>query len=341
MLEKYELVQSINNEHNVYLVKNIQDNSFYVKKELSIFDINVYNYLSKNTFFGIPFIKELIASNDKLIVIEEYIGGQSLERALKTGRVFSEFETKKIAIRICEILNQFDTEYSIVHRDIKPSNIIIRNDEELFIIDFNTAKIINGSKARDTVLLGTEGYAAPEQYGFASSSIQTDIFAIGVLMKELLTGTNTLNDFYTSPLKNIITKCTRLDPADRYQNYNELIEDLSKHGKTEIKDLIPVGYRSRKPWKMVLSSIWYIFVLWFSFSLEVDNTYGVKLLIVRLGMAVALISTTLFAGNYQNIQDNIPKIQEVNMVLKVIIITIFSILIFLSILILFLITVSL
>lgn len=50
MLEKYELVQSINNEHNVYLVKNIQDNSFYVKKELSIFDINVYNYLSKNTF---------------------------------------------------------------------------------------------------------------------------------------------------------------------------------------------------------------------------------------------------------------------------------------------------
>ncbi|MBR2533974.1 MAG: protein kinase [Erysipelotrichaceae bacterium] len=341
MLEKYELVQSINNEHNVYLVKNIQDNSFYVKKELSIFDINVYNYLSKNTFFGIPFIKELIASNDKLIVIEEYIGGQSLERALKTGRVFSEFETKKIAIRICEILNQFDTEYSIVHRDIKPSNIIIRNDGELFIIDFNTAKFINENKAKDTVLLGTEGYAAPEQYGFASSSVQTDIYAIGVLMKELLTGTNMLNDYYASPLKSVITKCTRLDPSDRYQNFNELIEDLSKHSTTRLKDLIPVGYRSRKPWKMVLSSMWYLFILWFSFSLKVDNTYGVKLFIIRLGMAVALISSTLFAGNYQNIHDNIPKIQEVNKVLKVIIIAILSILVCLSILIFFLITVSL
>ena len=72
----------------------------------------------------------------------------------------------------------------IIHRDIKPSNIMITEQNHVVLLDFNAAKLYTNASTNDTVLLGTKGYAAPEQYGFGSSSPQTDIYAIGVLIKE-------------------------------------------------------------------------------------------------------------------------------------------------------------
>ena len=193
MLNSYTDIQKISENHDIYLVRSLQDNIFYVKKILNIYDVNVYNWLSKNNIAGIPKVKEYEEINGKLIVIEEYIAGKTLEDILKEKGHLSEKEVKQITLTICQILKEIEDSIPLVHRDIKPANIIIKDNGQLYLIDFNAAKIIYEEKSRDTILLGTRGYAAPEQYGFASSNIQTDIYAIGVLMKELLTGSINLN----------------------------------------------------------------------------------------------------------------------------------------------------
>ena len=74
----------------------------------------------------------------------------------------------------------------IIHRDIKPSNIIITSYNYAMLLDFNAAKQFSGQNESDTVLIGTPGYAAPEQYGFGSSSPKTDIYSLGIVLREML-----------------------------------------------------------------------------------------------------------------------------------------------------------
>ena len=74
----------------------------------------------------------------------------------------------------------------IIHRDIKPSNIIITAYNRAVLLDFNAAIYYSCQSTEDTILLGTQGYASPEQYGFGSSSPQTDIYSMGILFRELL-----------------------------------------------------------------------------------------------------------------------------------------------------------
>ncbi len=334
MLEKYEIIQSINKEHNVFLVKNIQDGSFYVKKILEIYDIDIYKYLYENNLRGVPFIKEYYEDDGKLTVIEEYISGQNLETILSSGKVFTEAETRSIIIKLCIILKQLTDHIPFVHRDIKPSNIIIKNNGDLYLVDFNISKLVDESKARDTILLGTEGYAAPEQYGFASSSVQTDIYAIGVLMKELLTGTNILNDYYNSSLKPVIEKCTKIDPLSRYQNYDELIKDINNERiVTDFHKYAFVGFRSDKLWIKVFAFLWYVFIIVIAFNLTSENATGFKLFFDRVGFAIAFISMTLFAGNYMGCHEKLSIKKEWNMVLRIVLITVLDILLGLSIII--------
>lgn len=311
MLEKYTIVQTIDDSHKVYLVKSVQDNCFYVKKVLDYYDKNVYSWLSSHKINGIPFIKEINEIDNKLIVIEEYVSGRSLESILSSKGKLNENEVKQIITAVCNILKRITDEIPLVHRDIKPSNIIIKDNGELFLIDFNTAKIIYESKSRDTVLLGTEGYAAPEQYGFAASNIQTDIYAIGVMMNELLTGSIDLNSDYSGDLKPIIQKCTMMDPKTRYTDYQSLIKQLKQKTIIFNKKFVPVGFRRGNALSICLSIVWYLMIIFISSGLEVEGSYGINLLIDRIGFALSLIAVTLFSGNYLNCQKLI-NIQKIN-----------------------------
>lgn len=303
MLEKYTNVQTISESHKIYLVKSVQDNSFYVKKELSIYDLNVYKWLLNNRIKGLPTIKELIEVDNKLFVIEEYISGKTLELILEQRKIFTEKEVIQIVVTISNILKTITDKIPLVHRDIKPSNIIIKDDGEIYLIDFNTAKICYEKKSRDTILLGTEGYAAPEQYGFASSNIQTDIYAIGVLMKELLTGSNELNDNYSSKLKPIINKCTMMDPSARYADYQSLINQLTNLKPKKYKKYLPVGYRKGNIISIIIATIWYVFIFSISANLIVEGSYGIRLTIDRIGVFLAFVASTFYAGNYLNCQN--------------------------------------
>lgn len=298
MQEKYLSIQTIGSDGKVSLVQSLINGSFYVKKVLDIYEKNVYRWLVDNPINGVPVIREIYEENNKLVVIEEYVSGSTLDVILEEKDRLDEADVRELIIEICKILKDITDLIPMVHRDIKPSNIIVKDNGEVYIIDFNTAKITYESKSRDTVLLGTQGYAAPEQYGFSPSSVRTDIYALGVLMKEMLTGNIDLNENYESKLKPIIDKCTMMEPKQRYGSYEELIAVLEGRKYNKWKNSI-VGFRKGNPVYMIIASIWYLIILLMMLTMTVDGVTGFKLILERIFIGTSFFMVTQFTGNFK------------------------------------------
>ena len=131
---------------------------------------------------------------------------------------------------ICDAL-EFLHSLNIIHRDIKPQNIIIDENDKAVLIDLQAARNIADKQKKDTVNLGTVGYAAPEQYGVHQSIPPTDIYALGVLLNEMLTGAHPSINTPTGKLGRIIKKCTETQIYKRYQTVSSLAKDLKKYNK--------------------------------------------------------------------------------------------------------------
>ena len=187
-------------------------------------------------------------------------------------------------------------------------------------------------KSKDTVLIGTSGYAAPEQYGFASSNAQTDIYAVGVLLNELLTGKLIGDEMYIGRLAGVIRKCTAFDPEQRYISISQLKKALSGQNKPAYsnsgRNYMPPGFRSKTPWKMVAGSIGYLLYLLFSIIIEVEGASVFSLWLNRFTVLFIFLSMTFFAANYQNIHMHLPLTSSSNRVIKAIGLLVGSFLIF-------------
>src|SRR5699024_6653849 len=90
------------------------------------------------------------------------------------------------AIQICKALWVLHS-MAAVHRDIKPENVILRGSDAV-LIDFDAARLHKPDHETDTQILGTTGFAAPEQYGLSQSDTRTDIYSLGILINVMLTG---------------------------------------------------------------------------------------------------------------------------------------------------------
>ena len=175
----------------------------------------VYNILKDNPSDYLPHINSVEISDGRTVVCEEYIEGKSLAQVS-----ISEKQTVRIMIQLCSAL-EFIHSLGIVHRDIKPSNILLQNDGNIRLIDFEAARFVREDSDKDTRCLGTEGFAPPEQYGFSQTDFRSDIYAAGQTMKTLL-GSLSAKPAY----KKIILRCTSLDPDKRYQSAAELKKAL-------------------------------------------------------------------------------------------------------------------
>ena len=184
----YKTIATLNQQHHIYFVQNTISKQVFVKKELTVYSLEVYQMLKEHPIFGIPKIVDYYEYNHKLTVIEEFINGELLCDKIERGDMYED-DICNYIYQLCEILEQLHHNMPpIVHRDIKPSNVMITTRGEVFLLDFNAAKFHSqqGNRTSDTVLLGTQGYAAPEQYGFGESSPKTDIYSLGILFKECL-----------------------------------------------------------------------------------------------------------------------------------------------------------
>ena len=125
----------------------------------------------------IPEIYYYSEAYGKTYVIEEFISGETLAAELEQGKKFTAEQVRNIALQICEALIVLHG-HGILHRDIKPGNIIVQGSG-VWLIDFGAAKAEGNTKEHDTVILGTPGFAPPEQYGFTTTDARSDIYALG------------------------------------------------------------------------------------------------------------------------------------------------------------------
>lgn len=183
----------------------------------------VYQQLLNYSCQNLPEVFEVASQGDKHVVLEEFIEGDNLG-ALLQGALFSPKETRDIVVQLCRALWVLHS-MSAVHRDIKPENIIIRGKDAI-LIDFDAARLHKPEHENDTQILGTAGYAAPEQYGLSQSDIRTDIYAMGILINVMLTGEHPSKKLASGKLGRVVGHCTHVNPQKRYKNVLCLMEAL-------------------------------------------------------------------------------------------------------------------
>ena len=164
------------------------------------------------------------------IVVEEFINGKSFEELLESKRYLTETRARELLLQFCDGLIMLHRK-GIIHRDIKPSNIILQavgGHDFVRLIDYDAARIVKEEQKEDTRLLGTKGYAPPEQYGYGQTDQRSDIYSLGITFLEML-GEN-----YNGWLRPILQKCTEVDARSRYQTVTELKSDLLHHRRNKL-----------------------------------------------------------------------------------------------------------
>ena len=126
-------------------------------------------------------------------------------------------------MELCQALTILHSN-EIIHRDIKPENIIVTQEGDVKLIDFDISRIGNNNAKKDTVILGTTGFAAPEQYGIAQTDERSDIYSIGILINVMLTGDHPSKKMCKGKWQKIVNKCTKINPDERYQSVKELMK---------------------------------------------------------------------------------------------------------------------
>lgn len=194
----------------VHLVRSNDGLQMFVRKKLTG-QHPIYRMLKEYSHPCLPKLYQVTVSEDSTTVIEEYIEGRTSGTVELSRRQFLQ-----IVREMCSVL-EFLHGKGIIHRDIKPSNILLTEDGHVRLIDFDASRMHREEAEQDTILLGTRGFAPPEQYGFAQTDERADIYALGVTLEQLL-GRNTWKPRY----KRIIRKCRNLDPDKRYQSVRQL-----------------------------------------------------------------------------------------------------------------------
>lgn len=186
----------------------------YVRKELRG-SHPIYQQLQTLPHPYLPQILQVDQHQDGITLLEEYIDGANLAEIK-----LPEKQAVALMEELCEVL-VFLHSHGILHRDIKPSNLLLATDGHIRLIDFDAAREEKPNGDSDTQLLGTKGYAPPEQYGFAQTDARTDIYAVGVTMKQLLG-----KWAEKRPYRHILRKCTEFAPKRRYQTAGALLRAL-------------------------------------------------------------------------------------------------------------------
>lgn len=197
------------------------------------------NLMKKLDHPALPRIVDIIDNGQTLYVIMDYIEGESLDKILNEYGAQPEDLVLSWAMQLCDALNYLHSQKpAIIYRDMKPANIMLKPEGNLKVIDFGIAREYKEQNLADTTVLGTKGYAPPEQHGSRQTDARSDIYALGMTMHHLLTGVDPRPvDYIYAPVRQwnpelsegieyIIDKCTALDPEDRYQNCDELMYDL-------------------------------------------------------------------------------------------------------------------
>ena len=206
------------------LVRNNNSGRLLVKKTMDLSMLALHKKLMTLDCEQIVRIFDVCEIDGQCVVLEEYIPGKTLEEIIETDCISPETAAGYM-FELCKGLQVLHAN-GIIHRDIKPANIMIPFDGCLKIIDFDISRFSSGDAPHDTTILGTAGYAAPEQFGFMQTDNKSDIYAAGVLFAVMMTGQLPDLRAIAGPYAKIIKKCTMLSPEERYHSAQALQRDI-------------------------------------------------------------------------------------------------------------------
>lgn len=259
---EYEVLKVINDTVSLAL----NGSSVCVLKRICGDDEDIYNKLIKVHNNNVAEIYDVIEKNGAKYVVEEYIDGVTLEGYLERKGALDVKETANIILAVCNGLQAVHM-LGVVHRDINPKNIMISKSGIVKIIDFGISRTTKFGKSSDTFILGTQGYAAPEQFGFHQTNRKADIYALGVMMNYMLTLEFPNTKLATGALKPIIKKCIEIDENNRYGDVYELACAVS--GKVKINKRVKTlpGFRRKIWWHGLLAGGFYFaLIVLFAFT---------------------------------------------------------------------------
>jgi serine/threonine protein kinase len=195
-------------------------------------------------------------------IVTEYLPGQTLAARIGDGRRLSEAEAVEIALRVSEAVRYLHAE-QIVHYDLKPGNVVLGEGGALHLIDFGMAHRIVTRRfgfAGSAPPMASSNYVAPEQIGRARGRTSVDIYALGAMLYEMLTGhppfegddpfvvastrqigdprsPRQLNPDISRQAEEIVLRALRRDPNERYASAAELIADLRAPTQVRVSGL--------------------------------------------------------------------------------------------------------
>lgn len=246
----------------VYLAVNERANKPWAVKEIRRNDLLGFeldkkeiSMMKKLKHPNLPSIVDVIERDEALLIVMDYIEGRSLEDILKEQGAQPENEVLCWAKQLCDVLIYLHSRIpAIIYRDMKPANVMLKPDGNVCLIDFGAARELKTWNVKDTISLGTQGYAAPEQYeDNGQSDARTDIYSLGVMLFQLLTGASPhklcpireMNPGLSAGLEAVLIKCTQVRKEDRFSSCEELLYALEHYWELDS------GYRRGQKRKLI------------------------------------------------------------------------------------------
>lgn len=200
------------------------------------------NLLSTLRHRNLPQILDHFTETECWYVIMDFIDGMPLEKRLEQlgNARLPLTEVVDIGIVLCNVLEYLHSQQPpIIYRDLKPANIMFTPEGHLFLIDFGIARQFKPGKAKDTIPFGSPGYAAPEQYGKAQTTARTDIYSLGVILHQLLSGEDPTHHPFTftslsqqrpeiASLEKLIERMVALNSENRPEDIKPVRKELQQ-----------------------------------------------------------------------------------------------------------------
>lgn len=275
-LWQYSVLENISDD--IRLVRNLNTNMLMIERSCDIESLDTVRAIAEINHKNLMRIYDVTEYNGRCVCLCEYIEGMPLEYAVNGFKPYEEKQAVDIMLAICDGLSQLHSR-GIIHRDINPSNVLIDRFGTVKIIDFNISRTVKSGQSKDTQILGTVGYTAPEQFGFSQTTERADVYSCGALLNFLLTGKRPDEKLYEGRLTPIIKQCIEIDEQNRLHSADELKNALlgrkilkSQTFLSEFPRNIP-GFRSGKKWQKVLSVI---FLIYYPFMLFAFINYTIQ-----------------------------------------------------------------
>ncbi len=206
---------------------------------------NEANLLGSLQHPNLPRVYDAFSTQGRSYLVMEYLEGKTLQQILRENdaRPIPVAQALTYALQLCDVLVYLHQHHPpIIFRDLKPSNVMVTESGHIYLIDFGIARLFKEGQQQDTALLGSLGYAPPEQHGIAQTNQRSDLYALGATLHYCLTGKDPYaagyqfafpavkeyNPQVPTELNQLIQRLVAIDEQQRPTSALEVHHELSK-----------------------------------------------------------------------------------------------------------------